>query len=153
MLIINGVTKTTGVPGFDATSNLMRMADVTDKSPIELASISGAYTASQYVYEDVSAIDSVLVQCVWSASGPSLTFATTAQNDGTAAASCQYTNVSQYGVTILDGTTAAAYYTDTITVRINVRDVEYLRIGMGHDVAFGGTPETITVIANGAPIV
>lgn len=142
-----------GGVGADLTSDAIRTLDVTDKAPIFLSEISGAYTSAQYVYEDVSAYESVLIQAVWSASGPDVTFALSAQNDGTAAASCQYTNVSQYGITILDGTTAAAQYVDTITVRIDVRDAEYLRVGLGQNVAFGGTPETITVIANAKPIV
>lgn len=137
--------------GVDTTTDAIRCVDVTDKSPVYLG-ISNAYTSAQYVYEDVSDYDWVLLKGNWTASGPDLTFAITAQNDDTAEASCDYTDISQYGVDILDGTTAAAYYVDDIMLRINVEGAQFLRVGLGQNVAFSGTPETITITAQGSPI-
>ena len=116
------------IPSHDSTTDADRVIDVTDLSDVNL--LSDSYSASETIDIDVGNYKEVRVLVYFGTGTGSFTVGSTPQNDGTAAASCQYINRTQFGIELLSSGTPAASYTGTTGFKADVSGDRYLRIDL-----------------------
>ena len=110
--------------GYDDATNSNRVQEITSLDDITLLNLP-TQTTTQTHYVDVREYDTVIVQYV--TTNDSLAIEASAQAAVSASSATYSTNFSQYGVEVLDGTTAAASYAATVFLRINTKGITYLR--------------------------
>lgn len=95
-----------------------------------LADVTNETNGTNYYYIPMDKVNHLTLQFEKTGGTDSVTMTVeaTAQDDGTAAASCTYQDITQYGMTVETAATAASYTTDVITSLKENANFKYIRV-------------------------